>query len=228
MPGYRQKKKTPATGGFTSVSPTGDAPPRWNDEGAGERYRDRRFRSARAAGRDPRLVQRLLQRYAGGEKKLVLDVPAGAGRLRDVLTATGAKVVSVDNSWSMLAAAGPGTLRLRGDALRLPFRARSFELVVCCRLFHHLTDDGGRVRLLSELLRVASQRVLVSFWDAASWHALRRRHGLRRARHDDARLACSRSDMERLARLAGARVLGHAASLRFVSPQTFCALEPQA
>lgn len=221
----------PASPDAQGPRPSPGAPPlaaRWGETGAGERYRDRRFRDARAAGRDPRLVARLLRRWPlrAGESARVLDVPCGAGRLHRALSSCpGARVVSADLSPEMLRALPAPGPRLRADALRLPFADDAFDLVVCCRLLHHLEQDDARRTLLAELLRVSRGRVLVSFWDSASWHAWRRRVGLRRGRRPDPRVAITRGRLEQLARQAGARVLGHAASFRFVSPQTFCALE---
>jgi SAM-dependent methyltransferase len=50
---------------------------------------------------------------------------------------------------------------VRGDALRLPFRDRSIDVVLCSQLLHHF--DGARAGiLLREMDRVARVRVVVS------------------------------------------------------------------
>ncbi|QDU66150.1 class I SAM-dependent methyltransferase [Engelhardtia mirabilis] len=194
---------------------------RWTAPGAGEHYAGGRWRSSRAAGRDPRLVRRALLRHARGLRlERVLDVPCGAGRLRPVLEGTGASTVGVDVSPEMLAAA-PAGLRIQASAWALPFADRSFDAVVCCRLLHHVASDDERAGLLGELVRVSRGLVLVSFWDSSSWHAWRRRAGLRRATHPDTRVALERRTLERLIEGAGARVLGFEHSLRFVSQQAF-------
>lgn len=48
-----------------------------------------------------------------------------------------------------------------GDALALPFRDRSFDVVTCSQLLHHFAESDG-ARLLLELNRVARTRVIVS------------------------------------------------------------------
>ena len=71
-----------------------------------------------------------------------------------------------------------GAASVCGDALRLPFAARSDDVVTCSQLLHHFTE-ADVARLLAELDRVARRRVIVSdlrrsylaaggFW-LASW-----------------------------------------------------------
>lgn len=203
--------------------PTPARPPlvaRWDAGDAGSRYATRRWRSARAAARDPRMVARALREHgrdlAGGN---ILDIPCGTGRLRRVLEGTGARVVGADVSRPMLERAAGA--RAQATAWRLPFGTATFDAVVCCRLVHHLRGGAEREALLRELVRVSRDLVLVSFWDAASLHAWRRRHGLRRRAHSDPRAAIRRSDLERELAAAGAAVLAYEHSLRFVSQQAF-------
>jgi len=190
----------------------------WTQGDAGQHYAQHRFRSARARERDPRLVTGLLGRY-GGRRGSVLDVPGGTGRLRAALVGF-ERYVAADRSETMLAEAAGA--RVVADVAALPFPARSFDVVVCCRLLHHLMPKERRAAL-AELARVSRDLVVASFWDARSYHALRRRAGLRRAARPDTRLAASRADVRADLEAAGLRVLGHAASFRFVSPQTFVA-----
>ncbi len=190
----------------------------WSEAGAVERYVTRRFRGARAAARDPRLVLRALERHGvapgrGG----ILDVPCGAGRLADALASFAEPVTAVDASPAMLAAA-TGERLVRASAFALPFAADSFDVVVCCRLLHHLHETADVGRAARELLRVSSRLVVASFWDAASLPALRARAGLKRP---EARVAVHRGQLARTFEAAGARVLGFEHSFRFVSQQTF-------
>lgn len=194
----------------------------WTQDDAGQRYARRRFGSERARQRDPRLVAALLERYlepGRGRRGTVLDVPGGTGRLEGALGGF-ERYVAADRSRSMLAQASGA--RVVADVLSLPFPSRSFDAVVCCRLLHHLTPPERRAAL-AELARVSRDLVIASFWDAHSYHALRRRLGLRRAAHPDTRLAAPRADLRADLEAAGLEVLGHAASFRFVSPQTFVA-----
>lgn len=191
---------------------------KWIGEGAGQRYMGPRFRTTRARERDARLVLRLLARY-GSPGGRVLDVPAGTGRLRDAL-GPGRSYLALDRSASMLAECDGA--RVMGEVHALPFPDGHFDSVVCCRLLHHLGPTERRLAI-AELVRVCRGLVIASFWDSRSWHALRRRTGLRRARHPDTRLPASRAALREDLEGAGARVVGHAASFRFLSPQTFVA-----
>lgn len=204
---------------------------RWKREGDGDHYATDRWRNARASGRDPRLVQRLLTRYlSGNDTRLssVLDAPCGAGRLRGSLEARGLEWTGLDVSPRMLTAAaaqhGSGKAGLAcGSAFALPFRDRSFDLVVCCRLLHHLPESSDRIAVLSELVRVSRGPVIASYWDAGTYQAWRRRTQgpLRRKKGPETRHSVSwmtlRGELER----ARARPLGRAHSLKLVSQQTF-------
>ncbi len=203
---------------YPILSAVTGADTKWTHQGAGQRYAASRFRTARARERDLRLVSRLLARHRATPER-VLDVPAGTGRLRANF-ADSRRYVAVDRSPSMLAQCEGN--RLQADILALPFPDDCFDLVLCCRLLHHL-DPSERRACLRELARVSRGWVIVSFWDSASYHAWRRRLGLRRARHADPRRSASRADLERDCAAAGLEVLGYAASMRWISPQTFLA-----
>jgi SAM-dependent methyltransferase len=84
----------------------------------------------------------------------VLDLGCGKGRFARVLAARGARVVGLDVSAAMLAAAGRAGLdRVLGSARRLPFPAGSFDAAIAVEVFEHLEppaiDDACR-----ELVRV--------------------------------------------------------------------------
>ena len=193
----------------------------WQHAESGAHYAGSRWRNARAASRDPNRVARALARHApnlGGQ--LVLDAPSGAGRLREAIEGRGGRYVGLDASPFMLAE-GSGGEFVQGSAWALPFPSRTFGAVVCCRLLHHVTDENSRAALIEELLRVSAGPVLLSFWDSTSWHAWRRRKGMRHARHSDSRTALHRGELERLVRAAGAEPLEYFSSLRFISQQTF-------
>lgn len=193
---------------------------RWQSEDAGAHYGTGRWASGRAAGRDPRLVRRLLGRC--GALATVLDVPCGTGRLHGELRSR-ASYTGVDVSAAMLAAAPADTRLVRASAWALPFREDAFDAVVCCRLLHHLETREERATLVAELARVARRYVIASFWDAGSWHAWRRRTG-RRGGHDHRR-AVPRAELRALLEEAGARPVAFAHSFRFVSQQAFVLAE---
>ncbi|MBL8860599.1 MAG: class I SAM-dependent methyltransferase [Planctomycetes bacterium] len=207
-----------------AADPRADLRARWQAQDAGARYAVRRFRDPRAALRDPMLVERILDRHAlRPSLKPVLDVPCGTGRLRAVLERRGMRWVGADVSPSMLAeaAASPEAALVLADAERLPFADDSFDVVVCCRLLHHLQEEELLEAVVAELVRVSARHVIASFWDSASWHAWRRRVGLRRPEGPRGRRAVSKRVLSRVFEECGAEVVDFHHSFRFVSQQTF-------
>jgi len=209
----------------TQDSPQTEA--RWQQAEVAERYAGERFTGSHA-GRDLRLVRRLIERFDGpGTARSVLDLPAGTGRLHDGLSALSSSLVGADVSAAMLerSAYRQHGGALLADARRLPFRDDSFDVVVSCRLLHHM-DDEQVPCALAECMRVSNRLVVASFWDAACWTETRKR--LRLRERTDARRAIARPQLARLVAAAGGSVLGHASSFRFFSPQTFVALRSNA
>lgn len=207
---------------------------RWRRDGDGAHYAGQRFRSTRARERDPRLVDQLLQRFgpSGPAQRTVLDVPCGAGRLKDGLERSlgGAlRWTGADASEEMLTAvprAGRAAAEtLRADAARLPFADDTFDVVVCCRLLHHLPEADARQAVLNELVRVSKDLVIASYWDASSYQAWRRRTRgpLRRRRGSETRAALAWETLSAEVAAAGATALGRRFSLRYVSQQAFFA-----
>ncbi len=153
----------------------------------------------------------------------MLDVPCGTGRLRSALSTEDGAYFGVDASLSMLQEAEDGSRLVAADALRLPFSAGSFDVVVACRLFHHLGEAEVRVALARELARVSSRLVVASFWDSASLHALRRRVGLKR--DSSTRRSLPKKTLSAELESAGLRVLEWSHSFRFISQQAFFVAE---
>lgn len=200
----------------------GEIATRWASEDAGARYRTQRFGSARAAGRDPALLARLLRNRPLGPEP-ILDAPSGSGRLTSSLLQLQRPVVGLDISASMLTQL-EGAPGVQGSAFALPLADRSCSLVVCCRLLHHLASGQERAALLAELARVTTRWVAISYWDAASWHALRRRRGWRRGGHDH-RVPIRAAELRGLAEQAGLQLVERRFSMRFLSPQSWALLE---
>lgn len=197
---------------------------KWRAPGAGERYARERFQAAHA-GRDPARLARLLDRHlAPAGSACLLDAPCGAGRLLPALAARG-RVVGLDVSPAMLAGARAtraAELLVAGDLAALPFDEQSFDAVVCCRLLHHLERDEDLACIARELVRVSRALVLVTYWDAASLPALRRR--LLPSARAPRRFARPRATIEAAFAAAGAEVVERAWSLRFVSRQAYLVL----
>jgi SAM-dependent methyltransferase len=189
-------------------------------------------RNPRGALRDPMLVDRILDRYGvRPSMRPILDAPCGTGRLRGVLERRGMRYVGLDASSARLREASRGADESgeREDASglcigavdRLPFKDDSFDVVVCCRLLHHVDDESAVSAIVHELTRVAHRLVIASFFDAASLPALRRRVGLRRSEGPRAKHALSKRSLRRMFEDAGAEVVGFHHSLRFVAQQAF-------
>jgi SAM-dependent methyltransferase len=137
--------------------------------------RDVRLRSQRDVVRSntllggARALMRELRRAlpAGGEATLLdvgtglADLPRRAARLagqRGVTLTT----IGCDASAPLLEAArGALTHAVCADALALPFRTASVDLVVCSQLLHHFERDDA-IRLVREMRRVARRAVIVS------------------------------------------------------------------
>ena len=194
---------------------------RWSEGERAAHYRRGRFRSPRAARRDPDRIAALIKEH--GVHGPILDVPCGTGRLRSALAAQTDEYVGVDASFSMLSESEDTTKLVTADALQLPFADGSFDVVVACRLFHHLGQSEDRVALSRELARVSSRLVIASFWDSASLHSLRRRIGMKHDNSTRRSLAkrTLRAELER----SGLRILGWKHSFRFISQQAFFVAE---
>ncbi|MFT4649217.1 MAG: SAM-dependent methyltransferase [Glaciecola sp.] len=200
---------------------------RWNQDSSGAHYAGPRFANSRRSGHDPKIVHKLLSRFAGPlPLKTVLDAPCGTGRLYPTLSRFTPAPISLDASPSMLGSHGAERL-IQGSAFALPFADRSIDAVVCCRLFHHLQNTQQRRALIRELLRIGSGPVLMSFWDSASWHAWRRRVGLRKVRNQDRRIAVSKKDLQAWIEAEGGQVLAYSHSMKGLSQQAFVAMQRQ-
>ena len=198
---------------------------KWQSDRGAEHYQRERFRTSRAARRDPRIVAGILRRYAPaapGERCTLLDAPCGSGRLAPWLEQQGCLTTGVDVSRSMLERARTGSHRrlVQADAARLPFGSGSFDHVVCCRLLHHVHEPEARLAVVRELVRVARSLVIASFWDTASLPQWRLRLGLK-SEGPGGRRAVPRDHVADLFRQAGARVLAFRYSFRLVSQQVF-------
>jgi SAM-dependent methyltransferase len=114
-----------------------------------------------------------LSHWPPGHLLSILDVGCGGG---DLLVALAqdcrarripARLVGVDRSREGLQIAGacrskfPEILLLRGNALDLPFKEKSFDFIVCSLVLHHLPPDQG-VKFLQALGALSRQGVVIS------------------------------------------------------------------
>lgn len=115
-------------------------------------------------GTSLQMVRRVLE-TSGSRKLSLLEVGAGAG---DVPLTVQRKLASegVDLGVTLLDRVAShlpteyGSVAA-GDAMRLPFRENSFDVVSCCLLAHHFEADELR-RYAEEALRVARRAVIIN------------------------------------------------------------------
>jgi SAM-dependent methyltransferase len=101
----------------------------------------------------------------------VLDVASGEGYGSGMLAANGATVVGVDLDRVVVSRARgayPGAHFFRMDAVRLGFRAETFDLVISQDTLEHIEDDAGFVAEVERVL--ARDGVLVLFTPHARVH----------------------------------------------------------
>ncbi len=90
----------------------------------------------------------------------LLDVGCGKGEIVDHLASTGRFRLTVGTDPSLVAMSYVTTARAVAMLPCLPFRNRSFDLVMCMQVLEHL-DDGLHARAIGEIQRVANRYVLL-------------------------------------------------------------------
>jgi len=107
---------------------------------------------------------------------LLLDIPAGTGKLWPLFEQIGVRVVAADASVAMLAQAEcpPFVTTAVLDITAIPYADGAFDGAVSLRLLHRLPPRARR-RALSELARVSSRWVIVSFAYSGGLHGFRYR-----------------------------------------------------
>jgi ubiquinone/menaquinone biosynthesis C-methylase UbiE len=172
-------------------------------------------------------IRRLWQ-HAGRPKRWhILDIGTGAGDMPAALLHWSQRqdvhltAVAIDNQWRILRYARtvlqPSIVVLLANGLRLPFRERTFDVVVCSSMLHHLAWQDG-IALLQAMAAVSRYGVVVndlvrswlSYYGAKLLLPILSRNYL--TRHDGP-LSALRAysvgevrEMARTAGLAGARV----------------------
>jgi SAM-dependent methyltransferase len=141
----------------------------WFEEWFGEEYlRLYPHRDDEDAERIVGLIRRTVEWRPGIR---VLDVGAGAGRHARVFAAAGAWCVGLDLSAVLLrrASQAAATPLVRGDMRRLPFRPRSFDLVVnLFTSFGYFAHDDEHAAVIASLARslVSGGTLVVDFLNA--------------------------------------------------------------
>jgi SAM-dependent methyltransferase len=90
------------------------------------------------------------------EGRLTLDAGVGSGRFAEVAADYGARVVGVDLSRAVEAAAenlGDRAMIAQADLFRLPFAEGTFDVVYSIGVLHHTPDTAAAVRALAALVK---------------------------------------------------------------------------
>lgn len=146
------------------------------DAAAAARYQ---IKDTRRHTAEMRMIDRAFELIP--KKHLVLDLPCGGGRIAEHLIQQGYAVGAADLSPAMLDIArknlqGKPLLLFvqQEDIEHLTFAKRSFDAIICFRLFHHFPTSATRARAAAELCRVAREFVVISYFSPVSWTSLKR------------------------------------------------------
>lgn len=181
-------------------------------------------------------IQRFAAELPPGSR--VLDIPCGTGRLTSILRACGHRVVGADCSEHMVQSARRNWLERGGkadpsgnpefevrQALQTGFDDKSFDAVVCNRLFHHFRESATRTAVFREFGRICRGPMLVSFFNTFALDAarLRIKHVLQRRTPTD-RIPIPLSRIVSDARTAGLEVAATQAVMWGISPMWYLVL----
>jgi Methylase involved in ubiquinone/menaquinone biosynthesis len=128
--------------------------------------------------RDPRSrrekaekIVKLLNQYAGFPlfSAICLDIGCSSGLISSVIAPFVGKMIGLEYDIVALRSADQD-IRKRvqltlGDAMHLPFRESSFDVVICAQVYEHVPDD---IRLFDEIHRVLKAGGIV-FFSGPNW-----------------------------------------------------------
>jgi SAM-dependent methyltransferase len=89
----------------------------------------------------------------------ILDLGAGRGRIANTLKEQGHHVVALD--CSLIGLQQCDTLQVQSSVAQLPFRASTYDLVICSEVLEHLTPEL-RAATLREMDRVSRRYMLIT------------------------------------------------------------------
>ena len=156
--------------------------------------------------REYQILKRIIgqQRHCG----TMLEIPSGGGRISSRLTDATDLLIEADIGLGQVLY-GMAQKKIKipqkwmtASAFYIPLRDNSVDVVVCIRLSHHLPTYKQREDLLVELLRVARQYVVMTFFD---YHSIK--NILRRLRNSKSKLAMTLSQVSSIAATHGAKLV---------------------
>jgi SAM-dependent methyltransferase len=169
----------------------------------------------------------------------VLDCPCGAGRLLPLLKKWGYKVTGADVSASMVEEArryagpqGENCLEDKdelvvADVFNTGFDDKRFDMVVCHRVFQYFSEPQERRLALTELRRISSGPIIVSF--LCNWSVDAIGYKIRRALRITRQRSCkpiSATTFARDIRASGLEVERWIAMRPFISKRWYAVLRP--
>ena len=111
----------------------------------------------------------------------VLDAPCGVGRATILLASMGFITTGLDLGEGAvtvarreLAASGYDGDIVLGDLENLQYDDKSFDAILCFRVYHHFPSEEIRHRIITELCRVAGKYVLISYFSPYSYTSIKR------------------------------------------------------
>lgn len=111
----------------------------------------------------------------------ILDVPCGVGRATVLLAekgfkATGADIGdgAVEFASQVVKDSGVNAHIEKNDIENLSYEKNSFDAVLCFRMFHHFPNEEIRLRVISEICRVAEKYVIISYLSPFAATSIRR------------------------------------------------------
>ena len=109
------------------------------------------------AGADPEYEEQILplaaRELAGAQR--VLDVGCGDGQVSRLAARLGAQVVGIDPTWNCVSVANQrgGAVFARAGAAQLPFADGTFDAVVACLVFEHISDVDSAIAEVARVLQ---------------------------------------------------------------------------
>jgi SAM-dependent methyltransferase len=151
-------------------------------------YEERRFGRSRRGRRMNRFERETARSVLSTlpSNSLVLDIPCGTGRFKDMIIEQGHRYVGMDLNFEAaqcslqrLETAWP---TVQASIFNLPLASNSVDFILSVRMLHHLKGEEV-LRVLKEISRVAPQ-ALVTFYNRWTWRVQRRRFSPRIRRRE--------------------------------------------
>jgi ubiquinone/menaquinone biosynthesis C-methylase UbiE len=212
---------------------------RFDQKSAADLYATRHGGHARDR-REQSCIQRALANVPTGSK--VLDLPSGAGRLLPLLHRLGYQITEADYSphmvsharslWQQYLTQTPSASTANvtfetQDIMKITYPDKSFDAVICNRLFHHFTESATRVTALKELSRITKGPIIVSFFNADTIDArFKRLINALRNKTLKGRIPIPMPTFAADARSAGLKLDANFPTRGILSPQTYVRLLP--